>query len=103
MGIEDDGTIPPMKFEQVSFSHPITINYTSGSTGAPKGVVHGSSYYRKNGNFRKTFLLVIICNLKEEEETRNAREHRGKKSARTPLEENSGVKEKRRDVSSNVK
>ncbi|GFT29240.1 acetoacetyl-CoA synthetase [Nephila pilipes] len=43
MGIEDDGSVSPMKFEQVSFSHPITICYTSGSTGVPKCIVHGSS------------------------------------------------------------
>ncbi|GFT36850.1 acetoacetyl-CoA synthetase [Nephila pilipes] len=43
MGIEDDGSVPPMKFVQVSFSHPITISYTSGSTGVPKCIIHGSS------------------------------------------------------------
>ncbi|GFY45492.1 acetoacetyl-CoA synthetase [Trichonephila inaurata madagascariensis] len=43
MGVEDNGSIPPMRFEQVSVSHPITIIYTSGSTGLPKGIMHGSS------------------------------------------------------------
>ncbi|GFS96901.1 acetoacetyl-CoA synthetase, partial [Nephila pilipes] len=42
LGIEKDGSVPPMTFEQVSFSHPVTINYTSGTTGLPKAVVHGS-------------------------------------------------------------
>ncbi|GFT47462.1 acetoacetyl-CoA synthetase [Nephila pilipes] len=42
LGIEKDGSVPPMIFEQVSFSHPVTINYTSGTTGLPKAVVHGS-------------------------------------------------------------
>ncbi|GFT47448.1 acetoacetyl-CoA synthetase [Nephila pilipes] len=42
LGKNENGRIPPMRFEQVSFSHPITINYTSGTTGLPKAVVHGS-------------------------------------------------------------
>ncbi|GBN66638.1 Acetoacetyl-CoA synthetase, partial [Araneus ventricosus] len=42
LGVEKDGSIPPMKFEQVSFSHPVIINYTSGTTGLPKPVVHGT-------------------------------------------------------------
>ncbi|XP_055951870.1 acetoacetyl-CoA synthetase-like isoform X2 [Argiope bruennichi] len=42
LGIEDDGTIPPMEFEQVSFSHPLIINFTSGTTGLPKPIVHGT-------------------------------------------------------------
>ncbi|GFT94752.1 acetoacetyl-CoA synthetase, partial [Nephila pilipes] len=51
MGIEADGSVPPMRFEQVSFSHPITINYTSGSTGVPKGIIHGSSILMALANF----------------------------------------------------
>ncbi|GBN44051.1 Acetoacetyl-CoA synthetase [Araneus ventricosus] len=42
MGREKDGSVPPMKFEQVTFSHPVFINYTSGTTGLPKAIVHGT-------------------------------------------------------------
>ncbi|GFS35428.1 acetoacetyl-CoA synthetase, partial [Nephila pilipes] len=40
-GLEKDGSVPDMKFEQVSFSHPVIISYTSGTTGIPKAIVHG--------------------------------------------------------------
>ncbi|GFU36929.1 acetoacetyl-CoA synthetase [Nephila pilipes] len=41
-GLDADGSIPPMKFEQVSFSHPVVIIHTSGTTGLPKAVMQGS-------------------------------------------------------------
>ncbi|CAL1295527.1 unnamed protein product [Larinioides sclopetarius] len=41
LGYEKDGSIPPIVFEQVSFSHPVFISYTSGTTGLPKVLVHG--------------------------------------------------------------
>ncbi|XP_055951378.1 acetoacetyl-CoA synthetase-like [Argiope bruennichi] len=41
LGFEKDGSISPMVFEQVSFSHPVFINYTSGTTGLPKVLIHG--------------------------------------------------------------
>ncbi|KFM81985.1 Acetoacetyl-CoA synthetase, partial [Stegodyphus mimosarum] len=39
MGKEPDGTIPPLIFEQFSFSHPVFISYTSGTSGLPKPLI----------------------------------------------------------------
>ncbi|GFY39230.1 acetoacetyl-CoA synthetase, partial [Trichonephila inaurata madagascariensis] len=41
-GKEADGTVPDLVFEQLPTNHPITINFTSGTTGNPKGVVHSA-------------------------------------------------------------
>jgi len=40
LGINDDGSVPPLVFEQVPFNHPLFIMYSSGTTGAPKCMVH---------------------------------------------------------------
>ncbi|XP_071038561.1 acetoacetyl-CoA synthetase-like isoform X1 [Parasteatoda tepidariorum] len=39
-GIGLNGAIPDIQFEQLPFSHPVSINFTSGTTGLPKGPVH---------------------------------------------------------------
>ncbi|GIY20709.1 acetoacetyl-CoA synthetase [Caerostris darwini] len=44
LGSEADGSVPPMQFEQVTFDHPVFINYTSGTTGLPKAIVHGLGF-----------------------------------------------------------
>ncbi|GIY94301.1 putative phosphoenolpyruvate synthase [Caerostris extrusa] len=41
MGLDADGSVPTMQFEQVSFSHPVLISYTSGTTSQPKALIHG--------------------------------------------------------------
>ena len=37
---EESGNPPELTFEQVPFSHPLFIMYSSGTTGAPKCMVH---------------------------------------------------------------
>ncbi|KFM80143.1 Acetoacetyl-CoA synthetase, partial [Stegodyphus mimosarum] len=41
-GRNPDGTVPDIIFEQLPFSHPICVNFTSGTTGLPKGPVHSA-------------------------------------------------------------
>ncbi|GBN72853.1 Acetoacetyl-CoA synthetase [Araneus ventricosus] len=59
-GKNSDGKVPDLVFEQLLFDHPIAINFTSGTTGLPKGVLHSAG----------TFIAVlrdfgIHLNLKE--------------------------------------
>ncbi|GFY67128.1 acetoacetyl-CoA synthetase [Trichonephila inaurata madagascariensis] len=44
-GKRPDGTVPDLIFEQLPCSHPIAINFTSGTTGLPKGLVHSAVTY----------------------------------------------------------
>lgn len=39
-GLDEDGAVPPLQYEQVPFNHPLFIMYSSGTTGAPKCMVH---------------------------------------------------------------
>ncbi|GFU54023.1 acetoacetyl-CoA synthetase, partial [Nephila pilipes] len=41
-GRNPDGLVPDIVFEQLPFNHPICINFTSGTTGLPKGPVHSA-------------------------------------------------------------
>ncbi|GIY45100.1 hypothetical protein CDAR_298262 [Caerostris darwini] len=58
LGYEEDGSVKDIIFEQVSFSHPIVISYTSGTTGLPKALVHGAGVLMAVVN---AFSLNIDC------------------------------------------
>ncbi|GFS42280.1 acetoacetyl-CoA synthetase, partial [Trichonephila inaurata madagascariensis] len=41
-GITPNGEIPDIVFEQLPFDHPVSVAFTSGTTGMPKGAVHSA-------------------------------------------------------------
>lgn len=41
-GLGDGGQLPQLEFEQLPFNHPLFIMYSSGTTGAPKCMVHSA-------------------------------------------------------------
>ncbi|XP_054720481.1 acetoacetyl-CoA synthetase-like [Uloborus diversus] len=58
-GKNADGSLPPLTFEQLPFNYPICINFTSGTTGYPKGLIHGC------GSFLPLLRdFGLHCNLK---------------------------------------
>ncbi|XP_038056888.1 acetoacetyl-CoA synthetase-like [Patiria miniata] len=40
--VADSGDVPQLEFEQLPFNHPLYIMYSSGTTGAPKCMVHSA-------------------------------------------------------------
>lgn len=37
-----DGPVPDIVFEQLSFNQPLNMNFTSGTTGLPKAMIHSA-------------------------------------------------------------
>ncbi|GIY27651.1 acetoacetyl-CoA synthetase [Caerostris darwini] len=58
LGVDETGSVPEIEFEQVSFSHPVFINFTSGTTGLPKAMIHGCGALMPTA---KDFWLQLDC------------------------------------------
>lgn len=51
---------PQLEFEQLPFNHPLFIMYSSGTTGAPKCMVHSAGVRSINPNLKKLDLARLI-------------------------------------------
>merc|ERR1719383_1494465 len=63
-GLNQDGTVPPLQYEQVPFNHPLFIMYSSGITGDPKCIVHSAG-----GTLLKHLEAHAIQGNRSEEDT----------------------------------
>lgn len=62
-GLEPDGSVPDLVFEQLPFNHPLFIMYSSGTTGPPKCIVHSAGVGIITCPFRATGLSKFIVHL----------------------------------------
>lgn len=49
-GKNENGAVPDLTFEQLPFNHPMYIMYSSGTTGAPKCMVHSAGVSKSGDN-----------------------------------------------------
>lgn len=66
-GRTSDGNVPDIVFEQLPFNHPICVNFTSGTTGLPKGPVHSAGTLLSHLRDFELHLNMksgdVICNM----------------------------------------
>lgn len=46
-----DEEVPDIVFEQLSFNHPLVVNFTSGTTGLPKAAIHSVGVSQNHATF----------------------------------------------------
>ncbi|GFX05707.1 acetoacetyl-CoA synthetase [Trichonephila clavipes] len=62
-GKTPNGEIPDIIFEQLPSDHPVSVAFTSGTTGMPKGAVHSAGFHKKLDVDSRVFLQNAVARV----------------------------------------